>query len=221
MLELSHFQHSHTSDFTLSTQSHTADETSQRWLEKKWTGIESGFCYGRIGFLCISISTLDSIFVHHSSLHLVNISQCCWLFLLSKHLLPRSIIMHLHFSYLNLFLSLGFSLFIVLPFFSSACGPVYFKPSKPDLPQSKVQQGEVWYILSPNCIPLTAPPYMARWFTINQASSGLAPSPLIGEGDLAEWNKLTWPTAGWWMKWPVNSLPTDLLVYISNTYPPL
>lgn len=40
---------------------------------------------------------------------------------------------------------------------------------------------------------------MARWFTINQSCGGAAPGSRVRESDLAEWNKLAWPTAGWWM----------------------
>lgn len=75
-----------------------------------------------------------------------------------------------------------------------------FNLAMPELPSSKVHQGEVWYIFPPNCTTFTALGRMARWFTINQTSSGLAPGPLVRESDLAEWNKLTRPTAEWWMK---------------------
>lgn len=154
----------------------------------------------------------ESFLVHHSRLHLLNISQSSPLLPVSSiYLSSRCHAFPFFFSWIYFYPSPSPSLPPLHFIFPPAVGQCIFNPvSQPDLPLSKVQQGEVWYIICPILSRL-------RRAALRLVASQLI-KPLVvwhpvvvGESDLAEWNKLTWPTAGWWMKWVTSQEKISLL----------
>lgn len=115
MLDLSSFRFSHMCRSVLSPQSHTGDETSRRWLKKRvqdvlwmnWFFMYPNFHPG-VNF-CPSFNPPSCKYF----------SMCAFPPCLStsQAFTSHPTFTHLHFSFLDLFLSLAFCLFTVTPLF--------------------------------------------------------------------------------------------------------
>lgn len=175
------------------------------WWLKRRAETEIWLYYRWLGFSCISISTQESIFVLHWLLYLLNISQSMsrlplYLFLPSIYLSSHfqvSPFLYLEFIFISCFLPL----YCHSIFFFTAAGQCIFNLVSKTLLIARSRKEKFDISFQP--IVLCSLQSADLWLVDSQ----LIKPPvvwhpgLVSKSDLAEWNKLTWPTAAWWMKW--------------------